>query len=145
MSDERYMNFDAARGEQRGTPIRFTVGGQEFTCPPLMPAGLVLAYRRIAADGDPDKVIPDGEIIGLLEYALGSADYDRLLKTGIPYFSPDKDEPSLLSITFWVMERYRMPVSMADEGNAPSPEKTGQIPSSKTGDSSKQTSSENTE
>lgn len=116
MEASRYKDFDAAVAELE--PIRFTVGGHEYTVAEP-PAGLILRlFRNEYVDfEDPAAVVT------LLESVLGKATYEILLDRGITL-------TQLQMVARWVLEQAGVELA-ADAGAGPG-ESLGKVSASTT-------------
>lgn len=92
---DRYRDFDAALAEQ-GDPLRFRLGGVEFTCLPEIPAGPMLKLARHADQIDADALRLFGEFLAAIIVPEQREDFDRALdRVGLG---------TLLELIQWVVE-----------------------------------------
>lgn len=84
---KRYRDFEAAWQEHRttapdGEPVTYTVRGQEFTLPAILPACVPLRILELQARLGDDADMPPSELAVLAPRILGREQYDRLMALG---------------------------------------------------------------
>ncbi|MDP9403851.1 MAG: hypothetical protein M3P85_11130 [Actinomycetota bacterium] len=106
MSDNGFRDFDAAWAEQTAQPLRFRLGGEDFTVPRIG-AGAML---RMAAA--PDDTAAAQLILDALVAALGSdGERFRAVVDRVPV-------PALEDVVRWLVEES---TGRPTQGRAPSP------------------------
>jgi len=137
VTEQRTIDFDAFRAEQRGEPVLLRLGGKTYELPPSLPATLALEILHLGGMTDKTDVPPE-----------------LLFKVGAGLFGGEAKFQAIMAEAGVTLDELGDLMTMVVKAyTPPSPESPGETPgeteeptsaSSKTGPSSSPTSSEST-
>lgn len=76
--DDKLIDFDAFRAEQRGEPLKIKIEGETYELAADLPAAVMLDYLRLTEDGD-ETVIPTRQLRKVMLHMFGAEVLEALV------------------------------------------------------------------